>query len=49
MAASHPIAGDDIEHGNDEKAEAGGDKNGVKHFDPSAAASRPPIECVHGK
>jgi hypothetical protein len=34
MAASHPVAGENIEDGNDEEADAGGNENGVEHKSP---------------
>jgi hypothetical protein len=31
MAASHSVAGEDIEHGDDEEADAGSNENRVEH------------------
>jgi hypothetical protein len=31
MAASHPVAGEDVENGKGEEADAGGDENDIEH------------------
>jgi hypothetical protein len=40
MAASHLVAGEDVEHGGDEEAEAGGNENRIEHVQVSLCTAR---------